>query len=200
MQRDRRVFALKIEKNRKYLLIAGILLLLAGAVYRLWPSIQELSQGLSGTDEDILLKQKQIAKYQQVLQARGDLEKQVETLEKTLKKRESELFAGETPAIAAADIQKVLQEIAQRSQVEIKTVRVLKPEEVGNRYYLNIPVQLNINGTIRHLKDFFYRIMVSPKCLTVKKVGLRVLRRRRSSIDTIRADITVYGFLKKSGS
>ena len=180
--------------------MAGILLLLAGALYRFWPSIQELSQGLSGRDEDILLKQKQIAKYQQVLQARDDLEKRVESLEKTLKKRESELFAGETPAIAAADIQKVLQEIAQKSQVEIKTVRVLKPEEVGNQYYLNIPVQLNINGTIRHLKDFLYGIMVSPKCLTVKKVGLRVLRRRRSSADTIRADITVCGFLKKSGS
>ena len=194
------MFGLKIEKNRRYLLMAGILLLLAGAVYRFWPSIQELSQGLSGRDEDILLKQKQIAKYQQVLQARGDLEKRVESLEKTLKKRESELFAGETPAIAAADIQKVLQEIAQKSQVEIKTVRVLKPEEVGNQYYLNIPVQLNIDGTIRNLKDFLYGIMVSPKCLTVKKVGLRVLRRRRSSADTIRADITVYGFLKKSGS
>ena len=180
--------------------MAGILLLLAGALYRFWPSIQELSQGLSGRDEDILLKQKQIAKYQQVLQARDDLEKRVESLEKTLKKRESELFAGETPAIAAADIQKVLQEIAQKSQVEIKTVRVLKPEEVGNRNYLNIPVQLNIDGTIRNLKDFLYGIMISPKCLTVKKVGLRVLRRRRSSVDTIRADITVYGFLKKSGS
>ena len=194
------MFGLKIEKNRKYLLIAGILLLLAGAVYRLWPSIQELGQGLSGTDEDIQLKQKQIAKYQRVLQTKGDLEKQIESLEKTLKKRESELFAGETPAIAAADIQRVLQEIAQKSQVQIKTVRVLKPEEMGNRYYLNIPVQLNINGTIRHLKDFLYGIMVSPKYLTVKKVGLRVLRRRRSSADIIRADITVYGFLKKSGA
>ncbi|EFK11475.1 conserved hypothetical protein [delta proteobacterium NaphS2] len=192
------MFGLKIEKNRKYLLIAGSLLLLAGLAYRLWPSIQEVGQGLSGTDEDILLKQRQIAKYQQVLEAKGDLEKQVESLKKTLKKRESGLFAGETPAIAAADIQKVLQEIAQKSQVEIKTVRVLKPEEVGNRYYLNIPVQLNIDGTIRNLKDFLYGIMISPKCLTVKKVGLRVLRSRRSSVDTIRADMTVYGFLKKT--
>lgn len=190
------MFGLRIDKSRKYLLMAGVFLLLVGVIYRMWPSIQ----ALSGTNEDILLKQKQIVKYQRVLQARGELETQVESLKKTLKKWESELFTGETPAIAAADIQKVLQEIAKKSQVEIKTVRVLKPDEAGKHQYLNIPVQLNIDGTIRHLKEFFYRIMISPKCLTVRKVGLRVLQRRRSSVNTIRADITVHGFLKKADS
>lgn len=180
--------------------MAGVFLLLAGAVYRFWPSLQGLGEGLGGNDEDILLKQKQIAKYQRVIDTRDQLEKQVQSLEKSLKNKESQLFTGETPAIAAADIQKVLREIARDSQVEIQTVRVLKPDEKGNGHYLNIPVQLNIDGTIRHLKDFFYRIMISPKCLTVKKVALRVLRRRKGSVDTIRADITVHGFLKKAGN
>ena len=188
------MFGLKIDKSRKYLLTAGVFLLLAGAIYRLWPSIQ----GFSGTNEDILLKQKQIAKYQRVLQARGELETQVGSLKKTLKKRESELFTGETPAIAAADIQKVLRKIAQKSKVEIRTVRVLKPDETGKRQYLDIPVQLNIDGTTRHLKEFLYGIMISPKCLTVRKVGLRVLPKRRSLVNTIRADITVHGFLRKT--
>ncbi len=176
------------------MITVGLLLLLAGALYRLWPTLQ----GLGGTDDDILLKEKQIEKYQRALRARGELEAQVQSLEKSLKQRESQLFTGETPAIAAADIQKVLQEIAQKSHVEIKTVRVLKPDETAKNQYLNIPVQLNIDGTIRNLKEFFYRIMVSPKCLTVRKVGLRVLRRRRGPEDTIRADITVNGYLKKA--
>lgn len=175
--------------------MAGVFLLLAGAVYRLWPSIQ----GLGGTNDDILLKEKQIAKYQRALQARGELEAQVQSLEKSLKKWESRLFTGDTPAVAAADIQKVLQGIAKKSQVEIKTVRVLKPDDAAKGQYLNIPVQMNIDGTIRNLKEFFYRIMVSPKCLTVRKVGLRLLNQRRNTpVDTIRADITVHGFLKKA--
>ena len=132
------MFGLKIDKSRKYLLVAGVFLLLLGAIYRMWPSIQDLR----GTGEDIRLKQKQIAKYLRVLQARDELETQIQLLKKALKKGESELFVGETPAIAAADIQKVLQKIAEKSQVSIKTVRVLKPEDEGQPQYLNIPVQL----------------------------------------------------------
>jgi Tfp pilus assembly protein PilO len=188
------VFGLKIDRSKKYLIVAGVFLLLAGTLYRVWPAIQTLGVA----NDDILLKEKQISKYQRALRARGELEAQVQLLEKSLKQRESQLFTGDTPAIAAADIQKVLQEIAQKSQVEIKTVRVLKPDTAAKSRYLNIPVQLNIDGTIRNLKEFFYRIMISPKCLTVRKVGLRVLRRRKGQMDTIRADITVNGYLKKA--
>lgn len=179
--------------------MAMLFLLVAGVAYRIWPQIQDIR----GTDGEIELKKKQLIKYQRMFQTGGDLEKAVAVLKETLKRGESGLLTGKTPALAAADIQKVVREMAEKSQVEIKRVRVLKPEDVGGSHYLSIPVQLTISGTVRHLKEFLYQIMTSSKYLTVEKVGITVNRMRlrrdkTQQAESVNADITVNGFLKKS--
>ncbi len=93
--------------------------------------------------------------------------------------------------------------MAEKSQVEIKRVRVLKSEDVGGSLYLSIPVQLNISGSVRHLKEFLYQIMTSSKYLTVQKVGITVRRRRlgrnpSKMTESVSADVIVNGFLKRS--
>ena len=189
----------KIDKKRKYFLLAAGFLLVVGVVYRTWPEIQNIQ----GADGDIALREKQLVKYQRMFQSSGDLEKEVAALKGILKQGESGLLTGKTPALAAADIQKVMREMAEKSQVEIKRVRVLKPEDVGGSHYLSIPVQLTIRATVRHLKELLYQIMTSSKYLTVEKVGITVTRRRlrrdkTQQAESVNADITVNGFLKKS--
>ena len=189
---------MKIDKKRKYFLLAAGFLLVVGVVYRTWPEIQNIQ----GADGDIALREKQLVKYQRMFQSSGDLEKEVAALKGILKQGESGLLTGKTPALAAADIQKVMREMAEKSQVEIKRVRVLKPEDVGGSHYLSIPVQLTIRATVRHLKELLYQIMTSSKYLTVQKVVITVHRRRlrkgeARKAEIVNADITVNGFLKK---
>ena len=181
----------KIEKNKKYLFIAGAFVLLLGGAYRGWPYLGEIW----GTDQEIVLKERRLEKSRQIVHEGDGLEARLVSLKKDLKQRESRLLTGKTPSLAAADIQQILQHMAQESKVEIKTVRILQPEEVVQDEYLSIPVQLNITCTIRYLKEFLYKIKTSPKYLAVKKVGIKVFIRQRN--DTIRADITVLGFLKR---
>jgi len=188
----------KIDKKRKYFLMAMGFLLVVGAVYRIWPEMQNIR----GTDNNIALKEKQLVKYQRMFQSSDDLEKEISFLKKTLERGESGLLTGKTPALAAADIQKIMREMAEKSQVEIKTVRVLKPKDVGGSHYLSIPVQLSISGAIRQLKEFLYQIMASSKYLTVQKVRITVrrVRQRRGAAkqaESVSADITVNGFLKR---
>ena len=173
-------------------------LLVVGAVYRIWPEMPNIR----GTDNNIALKEKQLVKYQRMFQSSDDLEKEISFLKKTLKRGESGLLTGKTPALAAADIQKIMREMAEKSQVGIKTVRVLKPNDAGGSHYLSIPVQLSISGTIRQLKEFLYQIMASSKYLTVQKVRITVrrVRQRRGAAkqaESVSADITVNGFLKR---
>ncbi len=181
----------KIEKNKKYLFIAGAIILLFGGAYRIWPSFQEIGWA----DQEIVLKERRLEKYRQIVYEGDGLEARLVSLKKDLKQRESRLLTGKTPSLAAADIQQILQHMAKESKVEIKTVRVLQPKEVDQDKYLSIPVQLNITCRIRYLKEFLYKIETSAKYLAVKKAGIRVSIRRRH--DTIRADITVLGFLKR---
>jgi hypothetical protein len=189
----------KIDKKRKYFLMAVAFLLIAGVVYRIWPQIQVLQ----GTDGEIEVRKKQLVKYQRMFEGGDDLEKKVAALKKTLKQGEAGLLTGKTPALAAADIQKVIHEMAEKSQVEIKRVRVLKPEDVGGKQYLSIPVQLTLSCSTRQLKNFLYQIRASSKYLTVQKVLITVNRRRLrrgapKQTESVSGDITVNGFLKKS--
>ena len=185
---------MKIDRSRKYLLVAGLLVLLVGVVYRIWPQMQDIF----GVEDNISLKQKQIGKYRATVKAADNLETEVESLKKALEKGETGLLTGKTVALAAADIQKVLKEMAEKCQVEIKTVRVLKAEDASGEPYLAVPVQLSIFSTVRQLKEFLYKIMTSPKYLTVKKVAITVRRARKGELKRVSANITVNGFLKRT--
>jgi hypothetical protein len=187
------MFGFKIEKNRRFLVIAGAVLLLMAVVYRLLPMFQDMG----GRGEAIALKQRQLEKYRQMVHEGDDLEKKPKSLKKILRQGESGLLTGKTPSLAAADIQNILHDMAGQSHVEIKTVRVLKPETLGQGDYVGVPVQFTVTSTIGPLKEFLYRIETSPKYLTVKKVKIMVPSRGR--LKGIRSDITVYGFLKREG-
>jgi hypothetical protein len=180
----------KIEKSKKYLFIAGVFILLLGGVYRVWPYLGEIWW----TDQEIVLKERRLEKYRQIVHEGDGLEARLVFLKKDLKQRESRLLTGKTPSLAAADIQQILHNMAKETKVDINTVRVLQPEEVDQGRYLSIPVQLNITCTIRYLKEFLYRIKTSPKYLTVKRVGIRAFRQHNN---TVNADITILGFLKR---
>ena len=179
-------------------MMAMAFLLMAGGVYRIWPQIEDIFT----VDNTIEIKKKRLIKYQKMVHGAGNLEKELKLLEAALKRGEAGLLTGKTPALAAADIQKVVHEIAKKSQVEIQSVRVLKPKEVVGSPYLSIPVQVVIRGVMRQLTQFLYQIMQSPKYLTVQQVRINVTRSRRRGKATvselIKADITINGFLKSS--
>jgi len=185
------VFKLELPKTKKTLLIVGACMLLFALVYRIFPTLQNLW----GTSDDIGLKERQLAKYRKMVHGGDELEVRLASLRNALKQGESGLLTGKTPSLAAADIQNSLRDIATKSNVEINTVGVLKPAETKHGNYIYIPVQLTVTSTIRTLTEFLYGIESSPKYLTVKKVKIRVVSRRKS--EQIKADITIYGLLKK---
>jgi hypothetical protein len=186
-------------KNRKYLFIAGALVLLIGVVYRLLP----LWDHIGAAGDRIAVKEKQISTYRQVLQQGGNLEGELKALEQRIKSAETGLLTGQTASIAAADIQSVVRDMATKSNVEIKTVRVLKPEALEKGDYLSIPVQLTITSDIGPLAHFLYRVETSPKHLTVKTLRIRVAPARAKTISSppqavILSDLTVHGIMKKA--
>ena len=188
----------EIDKKRKYFLMTMVFLLIAGGVYRMWPQIEDIFS----VDDTIALKKERLVKYQKTLHSASNLEKELSLLGAALKKGEEGLLTGKTPALAAADIQKVVHEIAKISQVEIQSVRVLKPKDVVGSHYLSIPVQVVIKGDMRQLTKFLYQIIQSSKYLTVQEVRINVNRSRIRGKATvskeIKADITINGFLKSS--
>jgi hypothetical protein len=180
-----------MDKRRRTLLIAGGVLLLFGLAFRLVPFVE----GIRGGETDIAAQKKRVAKYRQAVKGRGELEARLVSLSKSLERAEAGLLAGKTAALAAVDIQNVLNEIALGSGVEIKSVQVLTSKKQDSDQYISVPVQFTVSATIRQLKEILYKIEASPKFfLTVERIGISVAG--AGSPGQIRCDVTVSGIMK----
>jgi len=180
-----------IDKRRRYLLIAGAVLLLFGFAYWLLPYVE----GNRGGETDIAAQKKRIAKYQQAVKGRGEVDARAASLSKSLERAEAGLLTGKTAALAAVDIQNVLSEIAVGSGIELRSVVVPKLQPKDTEQYVSVPVAFTVSASIRQLKDLLYKIEASPKFfLTVEKIGISVAG--AGSPGQIRCDVTVSGIMK----
>lgn len=182
-----------IDRRRRYLLIIGGVLLLFGLVFSLFPYFELIKSG----ETDIAVQKKRVAKYRQTVKARGELEARLASLSKSLERAEAGLLTGKTAALAAVDIQNVLNEIAIGSGMEIKSLQVLKSQnqkQDAESHYIGVPVQFIVSATIRQLKDILYKIEASKFFLTVERIGISVVG--AGGPGQIRCDITISGIMK----
>jgi len=185
------MFKFRVDIQRKYIFIVLAVLFLLALVYRFFPFIQEVVSPA----QEIALKERRLIKYRKIVAASRDVDKRFDSLSRSLKQLESGLLTGKTASLAAVEIQKTLHEIAGKSNVKIIRVKVLKPEDLGQKDYLCIPVDFYILPTIKQLKEILYRIETFPKYLTIKKIRIQfyAVPDRR-----FRCNITVAGFMKKA--
>lgn len=182
------------DRRRRYILAAGAGLLLLGLVYRLYPS----DGGMDGGDGGLDAARKRVAKYRQVVNGRSALEARLSTLKKSLQQAEAGLLTGQTPALAAADLQNALGEIAQAGGVEIKSMQVLPSPEgkTESEVFISVPVQISTTLTARQLKDMLYRIETFPRFfLTVQWIRINTVGAGDPGM--IRCDMAVAGIMKK---
>jgi hypothetical protein len=190
------------DKKRRYLLIAGAVLLLVAFAYWLFPFFE----GIQGGETDIASTKNRIARYRQVVRGKGELEARLVALSKSVEQAEAGLLTGETEALAAVNIQNTLNEIAMGSGVVIGSMQVLKsPKAESNpnvrnpkkeeELYRSVPVQFSVSLTIRQLTDMLYKIEAHPKFfLTVEWIRISVAG--AGSPGLIRCDIAVSGIMR----
>jgi len=182
---------LRIDIPKKYVFIVLSILLSLGIIYRFFPDFQEVvSPG-----QEVLLKERTLIKYRKIVSAGRGLDKRLASLDSSLNQLEARLLSGKTTSIAAVEIQKILQEIAGKSNVQVTRVKVMKPEELDQKDYLRIPVEFYILPTIRQLKEVLYRIENSQKFLRVIKINTKFFVDKAMRL---RCRITIAGFMKRA--
>jgi hypothetical protein len=177
-------------KERKYILIIGLTLLMIGAAYRFYPSVSDF---LSASDE-IDFKKKNIEKYLHAVSERKNLEKKKNQLNRDLGRLEEKLLTGSAPSLAAVEIQGIINEIAQANNVKIQTMQVLEAKDDNEIGYVVIPVKFSINSNILQLKEIIYKIESPSKFLIIKDLSADI--GSRSVPGEIRTTMTVEGIMK----
>ncbi|HBN26164.1 MAG TPA: hypothetical protein DD405_01680, partial [Desulfobacteraceae bacterium] len=182
---------LEFLKNRKYLFVGVTVLFLVVIFYRMFPVVQ----GLHLPEAEIALKQKMLEKYKASLLDKEILEGRLESLKLKVEDLEKSLLPGATPALAAVQVQNILQGIMAKSNVEIKSMRVLSPSKDSDSPYINVSVQFSIQSTNRELKEILYKIGTSSSFLRIKDIRIRT--RNKAKTGWLSSVLTVEGLMKK---
>jgi len=178
-----------MTRERRIIVIVGALLLMAGLIYRFQP----FDRGAPGGGQ-IEMKQKMLAKYSQVIKGNQDIDKRLARAEKSEKAILGMLLTGASPALAAVDIQNTLARLGERTKVNIDRVNVKKPNKFKKGSILAIPVQFNVDSSVRQLRDLITAIESSNKLLRIIEMTCRATQKEGSAV-TVRTTMTIEGFI-----
>jgi general secretion pathway protein M len=157
--------------------------------YGIWPLVQ--SYATSGTELE--RTREDIARYQRLLNQLPALEEAVSQLERT-RPLSPYLLAGSNRALAAADLQRRLQEAAERNKVTILSLRVKNPSADGPLE--RISVEARLRAGIDELRDLLYQIETTQPYLFVDDFSIVVRQSRRSRRGTmsgLEISLTLFG-------
>lgn len=179
-----------LTKQTKYLIAIGCTLLVIGAIYRWYGDIQQLVS----IQDEIEMKAQKLAKYEQILKEKEKIEAEYSSVVQAIQQSENRLLTGDTPALAAAEMQNILSKIAGESQLQIPTMRIMNPVESAHEFYNAIPIQLTMICSIKQLRDILYKIETHEKLFVIK--NLRIRSMSNYGTDAIETTLTVEGYMK----
>lgn len=188
------------RRERALVLMVGIVLAVAILYDRVFVPLMERRAVVR---QQLVLEPERFERSIRYLTREADIETQLEEARNRVESMDRLLLAGDTPAVIAAELQKVVRAIAAKEGVQIATMRVLDAADAGT--FLRIPIQIDVVGNIEQVANLIKDIDSNPKYLMVDEVNMRAARRRRSrrgargrmETDELRASLVIYGVAKK---
>ncbi len=138
-----------------------------------------------------------IDRYNEVFKNKDIMDNRVKDMEKRGQQMASYLLSGNTPPLAAAELQNILQGAGGELGLTIESAKVLDPKKADIFY--QIPVEISMKTEMRKLRDFIYKIENSPKFLTIPKVRMRVIKNNiQYEPEIIEARIETAGYILRA--
>ncbi len=142
----------------------------------------------------IFRERNKLERSQLTIKARPRFEARLAARRQEVARLNRRLLPGDKPPVAAARLQRIIDEIAGETHVEITRQKIDKPTE--HRLLLEVPVEVVFRCDVGALKDFLYRIESHPTLLTLPKRTIRVLNHKNPK--EIQVNMTIAGFIKKA--
>lgn len=164
----------QINKREKQLLIflgvaLGVFIVITYVVDPFLETQANVHQDLA---DKLSLLQKSRAKVAQI----DRLESEITGYKKYLELANKRMLPGKKPALAAAELQKLLKKIARSSDVNIRQEKILNSVDLGE--YKQIPVQVTFVSNATALKTILYHIENNTRLLLVPVMKIKVTSTR----------------------
>ena len=177
-------------RDKKVLIVGGVFIVL----YLLFvliaqPAFRENKLASQKIQDKILFIQKcyEILNQKSYYKAKSTENKSIHT---TLSQR----FLNQAkPALAAAEQQRLLEELANQTGVNIIRFRVDKPKYVEK--LLTISTQVTVRSKLRNLTNFIHRLENNQKFMIIEEISMQ--RTNKKDLEELQTQLTVSGFIKK---
>ena len=180
------------EKDKKLAIILGIIAGLLAFVLGIMAILSYNSDIKSKIKERKQKIQRDISKVEK----RSTKEAELEYLQHKRASFDQRLLLGETPAVAAAELQTILSDMASEFDLMISSQRIITPKEHG--IFLEVPVQITTQCTVTKLQELLYQIETYPLFLSISDLNIQVVR--RADQKEVKATINVSGVILNRNS
>ncbi len=182
---------MNISKRDKKVLMTGALAVALFLVinYVISPFIESENDIQEGTEQKEMLLQK----YEKVINQRGKIEKKLAKMKREQSDLNEKLLKGSTPSLAAAEMQKMLENISKKYGLELKSVKVKDAEESGE--FLTIPLEIRLTTDLNSTRKFLADLEKNSKYLIIPKLKISV-KNQRDPKEVI-VTLVVTGFFMK---
>jgi Tfp pilus assembly protein PilO len=179
------------SRNKKYSIVLIVVVVLFVLIkFIVFP----MANKVSGQRTTIKFKEQSLEKYIKAVEQKESLQLKLRELKKESRKTNSSFLKGETPSLAAADLQKIIDGIAEENGVEIKSVKVL--DSIQQEGLTAIPIQTMFNSDLSMLEKFIRSIEKNKKLLTIPQLKIRVKNKRKPA--GISVTMIIKGFVQNN--
>ena len=148
-------------------------------------------------NQELVNRGKLLSKYQSLLNSKNRVIQANKAMKATLARTEGQFLSGSNPAVASADLQEILKNLAKEQGVQMTSAKVLPPREAG--VYLEVPVQVELTATINQLVTLLYHLEHHKKLLFIPDLDINAPRMVRGENKDVPLQISmvISGVIKK---
>ena len=128
-------------------------------------------------EERIARDVQRLAKMQRQRDRAAEVQQRMRALEKQFAAAHAQLVPGDTPTLAAAQLQERVQTFADRSGLTLVTTQVLREQSLGS--LRKTRVQMTFRGDTPAVADFLARVEYEDWLLSVSRLEIGTSQRRR---------------------
>jgi Tfp pilus assembly protein PilO len=163
-----------ISKRDRKILTIGIVAVALFMVYSyvISPFIESEQDIRERTEQREMLLQK----YEKIISQRKEIEKKLTQIKRQQGQLNQKLLKGSTPSLAAAEMQKMLEQISKKYDLELKSVKVKDAEKEGD--FLAIPLEIRLTTDLNSTRKFLADLENNQKYLIIPQLKISVKNQR----------------------
>lgn len=144
---------------------------------------------LATIQEEQAIKTRTLEKYINLISEKPHLEEKLASLREARKADDSKLIEGQTPSLAAAQLQEIVKSTVTGRGGTISSERVGKPGDLGKFKVISVSVDASIPDS-RALSEILYSIETRTPNLVIKELDTRVKNYRDPRELMVKLDVS----------